>query len=396
MKLFCRFKENKGDRGAILFIVAASLVVLIGFLGLAFDLGHMYVNKSQLQNMADALALAGAAVLDGTSAGIDLAADRASDVGGHLNNKTEFNSSNLTVAINRETDVTFAESLNGSYYTRAAVPNPSTIKFVRVIIPPQPTEIVFAKIVPGIPASSSFGAEATAGQKKTNEPCEGLDPFSPARIDIPPVGSGPVDPTGNFGYVVGQIYSIRLAPGNSGKNCSDYGLPGDVTGNFGFANPDPPGNGTRVFEDLLLNGYSGKCNGVGSTMPSIPGGGGSARLRAMQQRFQQDVPDQTTYTDYSSCGIPNQFCIPSNGPSNNYHGNGRRFIRVAFNDGDIPAGHHDYNIVGFGCFFMAAEPDASPPSSAICLTYVGSCNAATGAPVPNGGGASLTQLVLFR
>ncbi len=47
----------RSEKGAILFIVAACLVVLLGFMGLAIDFGHAYNNKSQLQNMADACAL---------------------------------------------------------------------------------------------------------------------------------------------------------------------------------------------------------------------------------------------------------------------------------------------------------------------------------------------------
>ena len=41
--------------------VALIMVVLIGFIGMAVDVGHFYVVKSELQNAADAGALAGAA-----------------------------------------------------------------------------------------------------------------------------------------------------------------------------------------------------------------------------------------------------------------------------------------------------------------------------------------------
>ena len=46
------------QRGAVAIIVALSLAVLIGFAGLALDLGHLYVDKTELQNAADACALA--------------------------------------------------------------------------------------------------------------------------------------------------------------------------------------------------------------------------------------------------------------------------------------------------------------------------------------------------
>ena len=130
-------------------MVAASLVVLIGFLGLAFDLGHMYNNKTQLQNMADSCALAGGSALDGTSAGIQLATDRARDALTRLSNKTEFNTTGVTLA---ESDVSFSTQLNGTYVDKASAQgNAANIRYVRVVIPPFQSEIYFAKLIPGIP-----------------------------------------------------------------------------------------------------------------------------------------------------------------------------------------------------------------------------------------------------
>jgi len=54
----------RGERGSILVITALSLVALVGFVGLALDLGHLYVVKTELQNAADAAALAAAEMMD--------------------------------------------------------------------------------------------------------------------------------------------------------------------------------------------------------------------------------------------------------------------------------------------------------------------------------------------
>jgi len=40
-----RIQRIRQERGAILIFVALGLVVLIGMMGLAIDLGHAYVNK---------------------------------------------------------------------------------------------------------------------------------------------------------------------------------------------------------------------------------------------------------------------------------------------------------------------------------------------------------------
>lgn len=56
-------KAKKGEKGAVAIIVAICLVMFIGFAALAIDIGHLYVVKNELQNAADAGALAGARVL---------------------------------------------------------------------------------------------------------------------------------------------------------------------------------------------------------------------------------------------------------------------------------------------------------------------------------------------
>lgn len=61
-----RINKLKDKKGIAIVYVALMLVVLLGFVGLAIDLGYMYVAKGQLQNAADAAALAGASQLPNT------------------------------------------------------------------------------------------------------------------------------------------------------------------------------------------------------------------------------------------------------------------------------------------------------------------------------------------
>jgi hypothetical protein len=53
------------QRGAILVMTVLFLVILLGFAALALDLGRLYVLRTEMQNAADASALAAAAELDG-------------------------------------------------------------------------------------------------------------------------------------------------------------------------------------------------------------------------------------------------------------------------------------------------------------------------------------------
>jgi Flp pilus assembly protein TadG len=55
--------RSRDERGSIAVIAAVTLPILLGFAALAIDLSHVYVVRNELQNAADAGALAGARVL---------------------------------------------------------------------------------------------------------------------------------------------------------------------------------------------------------------------------------------------------------------------------------------------------------------------------------------------
>jgi Flp pilus assembly protein TadG len=62
--LTCRTRAfGRDESGAVAIITAILMVVLLGFLSLAVDIGHLATVKNELQNAADAAALAGARAL---------------------------------------------------------------------------------------------------------------------------------------------------------------------------------------------------------------------------------------------------------------------------------------------------------------------------------------------
>jgi hypothetical protein len=70
MRKLSQEKTFRSQRGVVLVLVALLLVVLIGFVSLAVDVGYLLVKRNELQNAADAAALAGAALLpDSIAAG---------------------------------------------------------------------------------------------------------------------------------------------------------------------------------------------------------------------------------------------------------------------------------------------------------------------------------------
>jgi Flp pilus assembly protein TadG len=98
--IIARLKDQKGVTAVI---IALLLVVFMGMAALAIDLGHLYVVKNELQNAADAGALAGARVLynnNGTSVntGANQVAHDAAEANSSENVPVEviWNGNNLT------------------------------------------------------------------------------------------------------------------------------------------------------------------------------------------------------------------------------------------------------------------------------------------------------------
>lgn len=79
------------QRGAVAIMFGLSLVVLFGFMALVFDLGRTYVVRTELQNAADAAALAGAKDLNQKLDGVIQARATAQAIGLQNNTRFSFN-----------------------------------------------------------------------------------------------------------------------------------------------------------------------------------------------------------------------------------------------------------------------------------------------------------------
>jgi Flp pilus assembly protein TadG len=149
-------KENKrrGERGSILTMAALSMVSLVLAAGMAIDISHFYTAKAELQNAADAAALAGASQMNSTAGGIKCAVTQATQA----LNKYDFKNT-LTIT---SSNVTFAKNLNGTYVDSAtAIAAPTELRFIKVTLSPQPVNTTFSKLVLG--NTQNISASATAG-----------------------------------------------------------------------------------------------------------------------------------------------------------------------------------------------------------------------------------------
>jgi Flp pilus assembly protein TadG len=80
-----RFRRRGAEDGAIAIMAAFFILLMIAMFGLALDLSRSYNRKGELQVAADVAALAAAAALDGTEAGIDKAGTEAESIASNAN-----------------------------------------------------------------------------------------------------------------------------------------------------------------------------------------------------------------------------------------------------------------------------------------------------------------------
>src|SRR6187431_2260499 len=98
-------ETRKRERGSILATSAIGMMAILLAVGLGVDISRFYLTKTELQNAADAAALAAASALNTSPLGITKATDRAV---ASMNNY-DFNKTGITFP---RTNVLFASNLD--------------------------------------------------------------------------------------------------------------------------------------------------------------------------------------------------------------------------------------------------------------------------------------------
>jgi Flp pilus assembly protein TadG len=155
--------HRKNERGSVLVYTVVSVLVLFLAVGLGADLSHLYMVRNELQNAADAAALAGAsALLLPQPDKIPTAQQRAIDT---LNkNKYNFSSQNFEEALPKADQaalVTYSVNLGGDYVPAATAVGNNNIRFVRVVTPTVNVNVFFS--IPILGFARNMSATATAG-----------------------------------------------------------------------------------------------------------------------------------------------------------------------------------------------------------------------------------------
>ncbi len=251
------------QRGAVALVFGLTLAVLIGFAGLAIDLGRFFVIKSELQNAVDACALAAAsqlrpgqsnpsalvkAVAFGRVFSSGVVADADSQLSGGIGaiqNRVNFQASVADLA---PSQIVFSDAIDGSYQP-AELADPNTAAFARCSLALDGLPIYFMRVLSPLLGTQTVSAMASATLGASQSACA-----IPVGMCKAPGGT----PGNNFGLAVGQWLVPPTGVG------STYG-----TGNFGWLDFTPPGGGASELSNLLQS--SGQCGVTFSDEVGQPG-----------------------------------------------------------------------------------------------------------------------------
>src|SRR5450830_713713 len=198
------------QRGAVAIVVGLVIAVLVGFIGLALDGGHLYLTKTELQNSADACALAASYELTGAPSIAPASFARAEAAGQTVGqmNKVDFQNSAIASS---NISVSFGTALNvGSTWLSAGAASPSS-KYVRCTLTRGGIAPWFMQVLCFGAQTVSSLATATLAPSQTN--CA-----VPMALCVQSVSSAP-----DYGYVVGNWYSMDFSQSGGAAN---------YTGNF--------------------------------------------------------------------------------------------------------------------------------------------------------------------
>jgi Flp pilus assembly protein TadG len=332
--------NDKREQGSILAISSVAMLVVLLAVGMGVDISRFYTSKAELQNAADASALAGVSGLNGGAPGITEAANRA------VAAMNSYNFNNDEVSFPRD-NVQFAVNLDGPYMSEgAAAATPKNIRFVQVTTPQSPVGVSFTAFVLG--SSKNMTATATAG---FSVPLNVICPWLPAFVlDF---SDNPIQP--------GQTYTFRLAPG-------DHISPG----NYQLLAPiQSGGSGDR---EGMANGVNW-CISVGTEIETKPGVTTGAIRQGINSRFDNfgggldpltsppddNIAEDITYQQYRDRTVVKP-------PPSHTGVAGRRIVFIPIATAPPGEGRDTVTVTRFGVFFLQTSVSGNTELKAEYIT----------------------------
>ncbi len=255
MRIIRKFARR--EKGSILPITAVYLVVALGLLAVAIDLGHLFLVKSELQRVADASALTGALRLMTPSGGATPGVMPASIDCSRAINAAQ------AVGMQNDTDgqpttlANIAVSLgtwNGTVFTDTGCASPSQVNAVQAVAS-RTTDVYFGGIITG-----SNTIDLSANATVLVGTVGGTYGAAPIAIDEDKVPSD------------GEPFEIQFYP-NPGDGCWHVFKPGDFDG-----------QGSSLIRDLINGTEAAPKLKVGD-MIKVKNGQDNAAAKALQDKL---------------------------------------------------------------------------------------------------------------
>jgi Flp pilus assembly protein TadG len=239
----------RDERGAVLVYVSIALTVFMGFAALVIDGGRLFTLDTEMQSAADALALAGAAELDGNTDSITRATAAMDNL--VRNNPTVSNdTSAITAYTARFLTALPADSAPLSDADPFVTTDGTEARFVQVSLTNGNARSINTMFAPTVGGASTANAGAVAIAGFTSAVCK----FTPLFICNPYEGTA--DTLADFTTMAEnptqQRRLITLKKGPGSGNTSYF------PGNFGFLQPQD-GRGANALRDSLGKVNPGTC-----------------------------------------------------------------------------------------------------------------------------------------
>ncbi len=444
-----KLRRTPGSRrakqsGMVLITMGAASIAMMGALGMAIDIGRLYITKNEAQTYADAHALAAALQLNGKSTGIAAAESAVTDSTALFNfsdrDKWNFSTCSFLTSTAGCTStaptVDFSTTATGPWYADAAAITTAGVAFAdidTVLVKGSVSAQLF--FIPAVMATKVFTqtvrVSAVAGQIPITSLAKGLSPFTAVGLN----GNAQA----NFGLVVGNQYTIQWpqfnasmggCPSNNGngggqqwENCflrepcgGDLNAAGkaamrSVVQNWGTdTNGYWGANSGAVIRDSIIGTYQIAPVSVGSNIDSngldlLSNGNKASSANYLDDRVNSDpVNWNASWTD-SQGQTPagaNVGLADYNAYASNPARNGRRMIVAPV---VLPQSGSQTIVGGYGQFWLISSQIASGSTSnfyqtltgneGFCAVYVGPFNLGSFDPGSNtsSSGASRVRLL---
>jgi Flp pilus assembly protein TadG len=255
-----QFRHSRNEQGAVAMIFALALPVMLGMMALALDLSYKYVRRTELQQLADSIAVAAAAKLNGTALGVTAAKGAASAIATQsyvnlLQTPVSWDPASLQLATSIDSGATWVDASSitadpqakGYLYAKVDTTKLTGLVGEKIGL----VDALMGAILDGDAAASTMGATAIAGPTSVQ-----VTPLAICAISPAPNGTYDHSATGaanealEYGFRRGVSYNLL-----------DLGPTG--TAQAYLVNPVDPGTGTNDthhFDSAYVKRFF--CNGT--------------------------------------------------------------------------------------------------------------------------------------